>query len=655
MQVWLSRLSLRGKFLLLGLLGCILFIMPLSMYILNVDAVVSNKQREVSGMAPAQQLLHVMQFWQQHRGASAIALSGDASVQSRRQGIATQADAALQALQADLKATGLAPSGLVSDIAALQADWQQLRDAVAAGQVSAGQSFQRHSELVARLFLAHDTLLDTFGLSLDPDPDTHALLQASLVVVPLLTEDLGRARARGAAMLTQRQASQDARLELMGLLQGAETLRQRAERGFAKAVAANPALGGQLSDKASRADLHAREAIARAGQQTVLAASLQAPAQQYFDELTAVIDVQFDLMESAVAQVAAVLQTQVARMQQMKWLLLGGALGMAVLLALFAVAVARSVASPLGLAVRVASRVAQRDLTQRVSAQGSDEPAQLLRALNAMSLSLADTVDGVRIGAEELRGAATEIANGNRDLSSRTESQAASVEQTAAAMRQLTDTVRQNDQHARQAHDLVDAALLRAQDGGEEVGQAENAMTAIRQVARRMVDIIDVIEGIAFQTNILALNASVEAARAGEQGRGFAVVASEVRSLAQRSASSAREIKTLIDDAVAQVGTGSECVERAGATVRDILQGVRQLAGLMADIHHSSAEQATGIEQISQAVAQIEDIARQNAALVEQVAGAAEGMREQTGMLSTAMQTFRLPSAASGLAPVRIG
>ncbi|MDE2389249.1 MAG: methyl-accepting chemotaxis protein, partial [Betaproteobacteria bacterium] len=248
----------------------------------------------------------------------------------------------------------------------------------------------------------------------------------------------------------------------------------------------------------------------------------------------------------------------------------------------------------------------------------------------------------VRTGANQIATASGEIASGNSDLSQRTEEQASSLEETASSMEELTSTVRQNADNARQANQLAAGASEVAVKGGTVVGQVVQTMSSINESSKKIVDIISVIDGIAFQTNILALNAAVEAARAGEQGRGFAVVATEVRTLAQRSAAAAKEIKELISDSVVKVEDGTRLVDEAGATMDEIVNAVKRVTDIMSEISAASQEQSSGIEQVNQAVTQMDEVTQQNAALVEEAAAAAESMQDQTQALTQAVSTFKL-------------
>jgi methyl-accepting chemotaxis protein len=322
-----------------------------------------------------------------------------------------------------------------------------------------------------------------------------------------------------------------------------------------------------------------------------------------------------------------------------------GAIAAGLLLALVAsVYLVRAITVPLNTAVELARRVADGDLSARIEGDARNEFGELLSALGAMTASLSGIVTEVRSGSDVIATASDEIAAGNIDLCARTEQQASSLEETAAAVEELTGTVRQNADNARQANGVAAHASDVAVRGGEVVAEVVTTMSAINDSARKIVDIIAVIDGIAFQTNILALNAAVEAARAGEQGRGFAVVASEVRNLAQRSSAAAKEIKELITDSVEKVDNGSRLVNRAGATMEEIVLSVRKVAGIMGEITTASAEQSAGIEQIHQSIGQMDRATQQNAALVEEAAGAAQSLQERAGSLARQVSIFKLAS-----------
>jgi methyl-accepting chemotaxis protein len=319
------------------------------------------------------------------------------------------------------------------------------------------------------------------------------------------------------------------------------------------------------------------------------------------------------------------------------------AVAVAIALALVvAVLLARRTAHEVGGALHAAQALADGDLTVAFRSTSTDEIGALSRALESMRSALGGVIADIRSGVDSVGTASREIAQGNHDLSSRTEQQASNLQQTSASMEQMTASVRQNADAAKQASQLASSASQVAAKGGAVVGQVVSTMEEISASSRKIADIIGVIDGIAFQTNILALNAAVEAARAGEQGRGFAVVAGEVRSLAQRSAQAAREIKSLIGESVERVETGSKLVNDAGSTMGEIVQQVKRVTDLIGEITSSTLEQSNGIGQVNQAVTQLDQMTQQNAALVEQSAAAAQSLKEQADKLAQAVAVFRL-------------
>ncbi len=305
----------------------------------------------------------------------------------------------------------------------------------------------------------------------------------------------------------------------------------------------------------------------------------------------------------------------------------------------------RVVITPLRHSVARIERIAQGDLTSAPQSHGRNEIGLLIHNLQLMQDALVSTVGTVREGAVAIYQGSGEISAGNTDLSSRTEQQAAALEETAASMEQLTATVKQNAENAHHASQLAADASGKARSGGEIVNGVVQTMSNISGSSKKIAEITNVINSIAFQTNILALNAAVEAARAGEQGRGFAVVASEVRSLAQRSAQAAKEIEGLIAESVTLIGNGSTQVSQAGATMSDIVEAVRRVTDIMAEIAAASDEQSRGIQQVSQAVTEMDNVTQQNASLVEQASAAAASLEDQAGKLTQAVAAFRLSDA----------
>jgi methyl-accepting chemotaxis protein len=355
-------------------------------------------------------------------------------------------------------------------------------------------------------------------------------------------------------------------------------------------------------------------------------------------------------MSQAVSQAATATTAQrdatLARLHEQVASIFQSTLGSGAVIALFgiglSIGIKASIKGPIEALVAAVQRMGSGDLESKISSPGRDDISWLNHELNSMRKKLREMVLSVRQSADSVQTAAQEIASGNTDLSQRTESQAAALQQTSSSINQLAGTVRDNAAFAREASTLVGQANDVATHGGELMHDVVARMSDINQSANRIAEIVQVIDGIAFQTNILALNAAVEAARAGEQGRGFAVVAGEVRALAQRSATAAKEVKTLINDSVEKVNAGFGLVDEAGKTMQEITSSVSRVARLVSDIAAAGAEQSTGIEQIHQAIAQMDDMTQRNAALVEQAAAAAQSLSGQSEQLTHTVGTFRV-------------
>ena len=361
---------------------------------------------------------------------------------------------------------------------------------------------------------------------------------------------------------------------------------------------------------------------------------------EYFESMNAIADYERQLINDAGNEIHRV------RMNSSIVLVILGAIAIVAGI-IMALRLSASITKPLSEAVQLANSVANGDLTANVNPSSTDEIGDLLAALKLMNQNLSHIVSDVRHGADTIATASQEIASGNLDLSSRTEEQASSLEETASAMEELTSTVKQNAENASQANQFAVSASAVASDGYHVIEEVIATMSSINDASKRIAEIITVIDGIAFQTNILALNAAVEAARAGEQGRGFAVVATEVRNLAQRAANAAKEIKGLINDSVAKVRDGSDQVQIAGNTIREIRSSVERVRDMVSDIAAASHEQSTGIEQVNQAIMQMDEVTQQNAALVEEAAAASQSLQDQAQGLKQSMSVFRVNRLAA--------
>ena len=372
------------------------------------------------------------------------------------------------------------------------------------------------------------------------------------------------------------------------------------------------------------------------------------PAQRAY---MAAIDEQFEYQFKTTVDAGALAESAALALQRDVLIAAALAIGIAIFLA---ITIIRSITRPLAQAVEAADRVAGGDLSGQIVVQSKDETGHLLSALQRMQQSLVNTVSTVRQNAEGVASASAQIASGNNDLSARTEQQASALEETAASMEELGSTVRQNADNARAANQLAVSASTVAVQGGDVVAEVVETMKGINASSNKIADIISVIDGIAFQTNILALNAAVEAARAGEQGRGFAVVAGEVRNLAGRSAEAAKEIKALITASVERVEQGTALVDKAGATMTEVVSAIRRVTDIMGEISAASSEQSAGVGQVGEAVTQMDQATQQNAALVEEMAAAASALNAQAGELVNAVAVFKLDAnSTSSHSPAR--
>ena len=637
----LSRISLLQKFAILALIGVLVSVLPTFLYVRDALHTMERARLEASGAAPLTALGLVVQRMQVHRGLSSGMLGGDAALAARRPAARDLVNQAVEAASARL-AEAQVPAAQLTAWQQARQTWQALEASVDQRQVQQAQSTAQHTALIASVMRISEELLNAYGLQLEESEHAYALIQAALVHTPMLGEKLGILRAQGSGFLARRELPPVNKGLVMALQQRAQELQGDAFRQFERAMQRDAGYRAALGPSAEAAHALVTQALALAAKEVTEAATLQLAPQDYFDTFTRTIDALYALNAKALESLDATLQQRQASLRR---ILIAQALAMALILALGGVliaAFARSIRQPLGQAMDLAHAVAQGDLSGADIAHGSDEVGRLTAALLQMRRQLTQVVARVRHGAEGVATASAEIAQGNQDLSARTESQASALEETAAAMEQMTATVRQNADSAAQASQLAASASQVAQQGGDVVARVVQTMQGIDTSSKKIADIIGVIDSIAFQTNILALNAAVEAARAGEQGRGFAVVAGEVRQLAQRSAQSASEIKALIAESAQNVAQGNALVERAGHTMQEVVAAVRRVTDIMGEISAASREQSQGVAQVGEAITQMDQTTQQNAALVEQMAAAASSLHGQAQELVQGVAVFHL-------------
>ena len=643
----LRHASLMRKLQLLGLLALLCCAVPIVLLLGLQQRQRETAQRQLRGIEPTRAVLELVRQVQTHRGLTVNVLSGKTELEAQRAATQAQADGAARALER-IAAVEVDDAGVLAAWHRVAAQWAELAAAVVARRVSPAESVARHSALVSALLELDLDIADHFGLTMDAEAATHFLASGVLRDMPRLAELAGLLRAHGTKLLVHgSSATPDERAALASLADRADGALRDMELTLGKAFAreATEVTAMRSSTEKATADLRATLKVVR--EQIVGVAAPTIDAVQYFKGMTRVIDALFLLNTQAGEGLGRTLRERLDQLRRTMLVSAAAMLLLVVLAGCVGARIARDLACDAAAAQEALLRMAGGDLTALISAAGRDEMGRLLTTMQQMQASLVRVVGEVRQHADGVAAASAQIAQGNADLSARTEHSASSLQQTAATMEQMGTTVGRNAEHSQRASQLAQGACDVAARGGIAVGEVVQTMQGITESARRIADIIGVIDGIAFQTNILALNAAVEAARAGEQGRGFAVVASEVRSLAQRSAEAAREIKALIGGSVERIEHGFTIAGQAGSTMEEVVAAVRRVNDIIGEISHASADQNSGIGQVVQAVGHLDQSTQQNAGLVEESTAAAESLRQQAQRLVQAVSLFKLPTAGA--------
>ncbi len=639
MQKFVANLYLWQKFALIGLISMCALVPPFWLVTKSQLGELAAARSELSGVAPAGAVLDLIRVAQMHRGLAVRWLAGDVSVKTSREAKRAEVDQAVAKARSALAAMN--DGALDAKLESAQKNWASLAAAVDGKSIDGAQGLVRHTALVGELLAVLEGITDNSGLILDPEAASYHIVSSGLVTLPRLTETLGQARARGAAALTSPTVQADDRLAIGSLIGTAREQLATTRNEFEKSIAADQSLGKPLSPPLASALESAQEALKQAA---LLVSSEGAPVKPaaYFETMSKAIDAQFALAGTALDVLNDVLARRVAEKRNELVLVSAVAAIFAALMIGVIMLVTRSTLQSVRGAVDAAKALASGDLTHRIDVSSRDELGQLLSALRESMATLGQVVGGIKQASDSVSTAAVQIAQGNLDLSDRTEQQASNLQQTAASMDQLNATVRNNADTAREAARMAQEASAVATEGGQAVARVVETMDAITGNSKRIADIIGVINTIAFQTNILALNAAVEAARAGEQGRGFAVVAGEVRNLAGRASDAAKEIRGLIEASVEKVQIGSRQVDEAGQTMGNIVSHVSRVTQMIAAISNATSEQTSGIGQVNAAVNQLDQMTQQNAALVEESAAAAGSLKDQAHRLADVVGTFRL-------------
>ena len=641
---FLNRMPLWQRFALLAIFGIILVAAPLSLYIHESGKTISNTKQEIKGVTPLKTVLQALKYSQQHRGMAMIVLNGDKAAEEKLRVIQDNANKSYESINNIIK-NDINDFNINEIWNSVYKDWNSTKDQVNKHQILPSESFEKHTSMISNLIRLKNFLMQEYHLSFEPQAQGFYLIDVALNQAPILTELFGQARAVGSGILTRGNVTSNERTQLLVLLDRSREHQIAITDSSESAMRLYPNLERALKAPSIAASTSAQEAITLASSEIISKLALNYPSTSYFNLFTQAIDNQYQMVEAAFGGLETVLDDRMVNLNKSRYILIAILIIVSLIAASIGLIIVRNLLRQLGgepnYTASVLNEIAKGNLAVPVNIQPNDN-SSLIYSMNQMRNNLANIVGDVRKSADSIASTSNIIAEGNINLSSRTDEQASSLQQTAATTEEITATVRQNSENADLANNLAATAAKTAAQGGSIVAELVQSMSEINEKSEEVENIINVIDSIAFQTNILALNAAVEAARAGEQGRGFAVVASEVRALAQRSASAAGEIKDLIESSVRSTAKGNEQAALTGSTMQQIVDDINRVTDIMGEISAASREQTTAIEEINTAIAQMDEVTRQNANLVEDSTNASDNMQDQANRLVKIVSTFIL-------------
>lgn len=655
----LNRMKLWQKLILMVAVLMVPTVYLVTLLIKEKNISIDLTRNEISGVEYLKPVYSLLTDVIDHRGMHHLALSGDTSIRSQLQDKEQEIKTDLAQI-AEMENRNGSNLKTGEHWQAIKNGWESLQDQLQG--LSKEESLARHTTLINNIIALITRVNDTSGLLLDPEPDSSNLIDLLVIKVPPIIESLDSLRSNSAAGLlsTQTDAS---KFELAIFISSIRDQVNAIQRNLKVAYEFNPDLESRLTGVYGEFENNIKKftqavdgQIGYSDSSTGNVVNSNISAQDMFRIGSTAIASAIRLNEQTIPTISQLLKSRIDSLSNKKDIALFEVVISIFISFIIAFYITRYISQNVDGLVAVIKQFSKGNLTMELFENNDkDEISQLYNSLHDLQFKLADVISNIRLGTSEVGSASEQVAQGNANLSQRTQEQASSLEEVASSMEEMTGTVGQNADNAQQANQLALSAREQADAGGAVVSRAMSAMSEINDSSKKIADIIGVIDEIAFQTNLLALNAAVEAARAGEQGRGFAVVASEVRNLAGRSATAAKEIKALIQDSVNKTQDGTKLVDESGHALTEIVQAVKKVSDIVAEIAAASREQSEGINQVNKALLQMDDMTQQNAALVEEAAAAAEAIDAQSKELEHQVQFFKINESENSPKPRVLG